>query len=181
MRAPVSLRARLALRSETPRPRFAILPRAPFAPFTPLVPSPPLQATTPTNITTEVLGIRMPRRYAAPEGGPLAADPAAALDHRSGLVQGRWSLVDYWDRDGRRFFAAHPNAPGVLDPPALEREGGALALIDGASLMEIAYSLGISAGNACSSTAPAKARGREPGPRSTVHRDRSGSVIRLYA
>lgn len=83
--------------------------------------------------------------------GPLRGeDPAAALDLWAGLVQGRWSLVDYWDHDGRRFFAAHPNAPGVLDPRRLRRrEASALALtIDGASLKEIAYSLGIGAGNA---------------------------------
>lgn len=83
--------------------------------------------------------------------GPMRRDdPGQALALWSGLVQGRWSLVDYWDHDGRRFFAAHPNAPGVIDPRRLRaREASALALtIDGASLKEIAYSLGISAGNA---------------------------------
>ena len=56
--------------------------------------------------------------------GPLRGeDPAAALDLWAGLVQGRWSLVDYWDHDGRRFFAAHPNAPGVLDPRRLRKLG----------------------------------------------------------
>lgn len=77
-------------------------------------------------------------------------DPDAALALWTGLVRGRWSLVHYWDHDGRRFFAAHPNAPSFEDPRKLrERELGALTLsIEGASPKEVAYALGISDGNA---------------------------------
>lgn len=83
--------------------------------------------------------------------GPLRRkSPDAALALCTGLVRGRWSLVDYWDSDGRRFFAAHPNAPSFHDPRRLrEREIAALALsIEGAAPKEVAYALGISASNA---------------------------------
>lgn len=82
--------------------------------------------------------------------GPIRRrDPAAALDLWTGLVQGRWSLVDYFDHDGRRFLAAHPNAPGVIDPRALRaREIEVLRLAQtGASPKEIAYALGFSVTN----------------------------------
>ena len=83
-------------------------------------------------------------------GSMRKRDPDAALALWTGLVRGRWSLVHYWDHDGRRFFAAHPNAPSFEDPRKLrERELGALTLaIEGASPKEVAYALGISDGNA---------------------------------
>jgi DNA-binding CsgD family transcriptional regulator len=38
-------------------------------------------------------------------------------------VWGRWSLVDWFDTDGRRFVLAKPNAPHIGDPRGLtERE-----------------------------------------------------------
>lgn len=83
--------------------------------------------------------------------GPLRqTDPIAASGLWTGLVQARWSLVDYRDHDGTRLYAAHPNAPGVLDPRRIsDREASAVALtIDGASFNEIAYALGITAANA---------------------------------
>ncbi|MDX2089283.1 MAG: LuxR C-terminal-related transcriptional regulator [Kofleriaceae bacterium] len=83
--------------------------------------------------------------------GPLRRrDPNAALALWTGLVNGRWTLVDYWDHDGRRFFAAHANAPRFEDPRRLrEREIAALTLTsEGATPKEIAYALGISNSNA---------------------------------
>ena len=50
-------------------------------------------------------------------------DPQRALDVWQGLVRGRWSLVDWFDTDGRRFVLAKPNAPNLGDPRGLtERE-----------------------------------------------------------
>lgn len=83
--------------------------------------------------------------------GPLRRrDPNAALALWTGLVHGRWTLVDYWDHDGRRFFAAHANAPTFEDPRRLrEREIAALTLTsEGATPKEVAYALGISHSNA---------------------------------
>ncbi len=74
-------------------------------------------------------------------------DPEAALEIWRGLVAGRWSLVDRFEADGRRFVVAHPNAPNAPDPRGLtERErqvAGYVAL--GHSNKLIAYELGISA------------------------------------
>jgi DNA-binding CsgD family transcriptional regulator len=77
-------------------------------------------------------------------------DPERALDLWRGLVAGRWSLVDHWDSDGKRFMLALENAPESLDPRALRpREGAALRLaLEGAAPKDIAYALGISASNA---------------------------------
>lgn len=50
-------------------------------------------------------------------------DPDQALDIWQGLVRGRWSLVDWFDTDGRRFVLAKANAPHLRDPRGLtERE-----------------------------------------------------------
>jgi DNA-binding CsgD family transcriptional regulator len=51
------------------------------------------------------------------------SDPDRALEVWHGLVRGRWSLVDWFDTDGRRFVLAKPNAPNLGDPRGLtERE-----------------------------------------------------------
>jgi len=51
------------------------------------------------------------------------ADPERALETWQGLVRGRWSLLDWFDTDGRRFVIAKPNAPSIGDPRGLtERE-----------------------------------------------------------
>jgi DNA-binding CsgD family transcriptional regulator len=68
-----------------------------------------------------------------------------ALDLWQGLVQGRWSLVDHFDTDGRRYVIARKNDPEVRDPRALtRRERQVLAYSAlGHSLKAIAYSLGL--------------------------------------
>lgn len=80
--------------------------------------------------------------------GPLRArDGALALWH--GLVAGRWSLVDHFDHDGKRFLVAIENAPGVDTPALRPRESAAVRLAsEGNAPKEIAYALGISASNA---------------------------------
>jgi DNA-binding CsgD family transcriptional regulator len=69
-----------------------------------------------------------------------------ALDLWRALIAGRWSLVDRFDSDGRRYLIAHRNDPQVRDPRALSlRERQVLAyMASGDSLKMTAYSLGIS-------------------------------------
>lgn len=77
--------------------------------------------------------------------GPLRRkDPDHALELWSGLVDGRWSLVDHWESDGRRYLAAHENVPALRDPRALgPTERAYLALfLRGATTAEIAFALG---------------------------------------
>jgi DNA-binding NarL/FixJ family response regulator len=70
----------------------------------------------------------------------LAADPAW-----NAVLAGRWSLVDRFDSDGRRYVVAYRNPPGVLDPRRLTpREEGVTALAAiGQSNKEIASQLGV--------------------------------------
>jgi DNA-binding CsgD family transcriptional regulator len=69
-----------------------------------------------------------------------------ALDLWRGLVAGRWSLVEQFDSDGRRFLVARKNDPDVKDPRALTlRERQVLAYVAmGHPVKLIAYSLGVS-------------------------------------
>lgn len=73
-------------------------------------------------------------------------DPHAALELWHGLVRGRWSLVDWFDTDGRRFVLAKPNAPDVRDPRGLtEREAQVATYAAlGESSKLIGYRFGIS-------------------------------------
>lgn len=74
------------------------------------------------------------------------SDPEQALQSWEGLVRGRWSLVDWFDSDGRRFVLAKPNAPDLGDPRGLtEREHQATSYAAlGESYKMIGYRLGIS-------------------------------------
>lgn len=78
-------------------------------------------------------------------GGMRSTDPDAALGGWLGLVDGRWSLVDKFDTDGKRFVLARRNVPQVEGLDLLtEREravAGYAAL--GRSNKVIAYDLGI--------------------------------------
>jgi DNA-binding CsgD family transcriptional regulator len=75
----------------------------------------------------------------------LRGDPVEALPMWKGLVEGRWSLVDRIDTDGRRFVVAHPNAPRIDSPEALtQRERQVVAYAcQGDSNARISYSLGL--------------------------------------
>lgn len=70
-----------------------------------------------------------------------------ALAAWTALVDGRWTLVDHFERGGRRYVVAVPNLPEVRDPRALSRvERAVLALVLlGRSNKAIAYELGIAA------------------------------------
>lgn len=74
------------------------------------------------------------------------SDPNAALEIWQALVRGRWSMVDWFDTDGRRFVLAIPNAPEVNDPRGLtERESQVVTYAGfGDSNKMIAYRLGLS-------------------------------------
>lgn len=97
----------------------------------------------------------------APEAAPCLRDAAMTADRSRqnpepsgprapevlrGVVDGRWSLVDWFDSDGRRFYLARPNGPNFSDPRALtarEREV-ALSAARGDSGKLTSYQLGIS-------------------------------------
>jgi DNA-binding CsgD family transcriptional regulator len=74
------------------------------------------------------------------------SDPQEALELWHGLVRGRWSLVDWFDTDGRRFVLAKPNAPNLGDPRGLtEREAQVATYAAlGETSKIIAYRFGIS-------------------------------------
>ena len=75
-----------------------------------------------------------------------SSDAIEAMEHWRGLVDGRWSLIDHFERDGKRFIVAHKNDPFVHDPRGLSvREKQISELIGmGRSTKEIAYELGLS-------------------------------------
>lgn len=73
-------------------------------------------------------------------------DPSHALDLWRGLLAGRWTLVDHFDSDGRRFVLARKNDPDVPEPRALSRRQRQVAFYAslGWSNQEIGYALGLS-------------------------------------
>ena len=85
-------------------------------------------------------------------------DPEKALEIWRGLVAGRWSLVDHFDTDGKRFLLAMKNAPSV-DPRAdltpRERRVCSLAAT-GHRDKDISYMLGISLGSVTASMSRAR-------------------------
>ena len=87
-------------------------------------------------------------------------DPDGALTLWEGLVAGRWSLVDRFESDGKRFVVAHRNDPDVGDPRGLSRRERQVAedLGLGRSVKEIAYLLGISASAVSNAVARALAK-----------------------
>lgn len=76
------------------------------------------------------------------------SDPERALEMWTALVRGRWSTVDWFDVDGRRYVLGIPNPPSVSDPRGLtEREMQVLSYVFfGLTSKLVAYHLGISKG-----------------------------------
>jgi DNA-binding CsgD family transcriptional regulator len=72
--------------------------------------------------------------------------PEEAIQLWEALVSGRWSLVDHFDSDGRRYVVARENSPNPTGPHALSpRQKAALTLrARGHSLKFIGYELGLS-------------------------------------
>lgn len=73
-------------------------------------------------------------------------DPAEALHTWKALVRGRWSIVDWFDSDERRYVLAIPNPPRIANPRGLsEREAQVVAHARlGENHASIAYRLGVS-------------------------------------
>jgi len=79
--------------------------------------------------------------------GPLRrSDPKEALRLWEGLVRGTWSLVDWFDAEGRRFLLAKPNAPRITDPRGLSEREAQVATYAalGDTNKVIGYRLGLS-------------------------------------
>ncbi len=79
--------------------------------------------------------------------GPLRADDTdAAVEAWEALVAGRWSLLEHFDTDGKRFLVARRNDPQVAEPAGVTlRERQVLAARARAlPLKVIAYELGLS-------------------------------------
>lgn len=80
--------------------------------------------------------------------GPLRRrEPEQAVEEWRGLVAARWSLVEHFERGGRRYLVARRNDPDAPGPDALtrrERQILAYAAL-GRTNKLIAYELGISA------------------------------------
>ncbi len=75
-------------------------------------------------------------------------DPRKALETWKALVRGRWSVVDWFDSDGRRFVLAKPNPPKVFDPRGLSAQECQVVtyVLLGDTNKLIAYRLGLSQG-----------------------------------
>lgn len=86
------------------------------------------------------------RRVDCARGALKKKDPSKALETWEALVCGRWSLVDWFDTDDRRFILALPNPPNVWDPRGLsEQECQVVAFAAlGETNKLIAYRLGLS-------------------------------------
>ena len=86
------------------------------------------------------------RRLDRARGSLRSRDPEEAFALWEGLVAGRWSLVDRFERDGKRFVVAHRNDPEVGDPRGLSRRERQVSEFAGLGRTpkEIAYALGLS-------------------------------------
>lgn len=70
----------------------------------------------------------------------------SALEAWQGLVDGSWSLVERFDRDGQRFHVAHRNPRHLRDPRGLTKQQARVASLAarGFSNKVIGYYLGLS-------------------------------------
>ena len=76
------------------------------------------------------------------------SDPDEAVHQWTALVQGRWTLVDAIESDGKRFVLARENPVRPTDPLSLTAEESAVAWLTacGHSYKYVAYELGLSLG-----------------------------------
>lgn len=86
--------------------------------------------------------------------GRLRRSPAEALELWRGLVDGRFSLVETLETDGRRLLVVHRNAPGLGDPRALTaRERTLLSYLSHAATnAQVAYAMGLDPSSVASAT-----------------------------
>jgi DNA-binding CsgD family transcriptional regulator len=88
------------------------------------------------------------------------SSPDDALEAWRALVSGRWSVIEHFERGGRRYFIARENAPDVRDPRALsprERQVAAYAALGHTNKL-IGYTLGLSTSTVASQVASAAAK-----------------------
>ena len=88
---------------------------------------------------------RAVRAFDRARGALRRHDPDEAISIWRALVAGRWSLVDHFDSDGRRYVVAHRNDANVPDARGLtlrERQVMAYAALGHANKV-IAYELGL--------------------------------------
>jgi DNA-binding CsgD family transcriptional regulator len=85
------------------------------------------------------------RRQEHARGRERKTDPARAAEAWRALVSGRWSLVDRFERDGRRYLVARANGHSLPDPRALSERERAVAHLAalGKPNKLIAYELGL--------------------------------------
>ncbi|MBW2687290.1 MAG: helix-turn-helix transcriptional regulator [Deltaproteobacteria bacterium] len=105
------------------------------------------EATGDAQGTEAATSIREAARLVDKARGPLRnRDPEEALRLWEGLVRGRWTLVDWFDTDGRRFVLARPNAPRIADPRGLSELEAQVATYasHGEASKMISYRLGLS-------------------------------------
>lgn len=88
------------------------------------------------------------RRVDEARGKMRETDPLHALEMWKALVRGRWSTVDWFDVDGRRYVLGVPNEPGLGDPRGLtDREMQVVSYVyAGLTNKMIGYHLGLSQG-----------------------------------
>jgi len=104
------------------------------------------------------------------------SDLDGAIGLWEGLVSGRWSLLDRFESDGRRFVVAHRNDNVPRDPRALtpREEHVAQLVATGAGNDDVAYALGISSDTVATHLASALRKLRCRGRGDLVRMARSG-------
>jgi DNA-binding CsgD family transcriptional regulator len=103
--------------------------------------------------------------------GPLRQrDPEQAIELWKALVAGRWSLVEHFESDGRRYVVAHRNDARVPDARGLtERECQVLAYVAlGHSNKMVGYELGLSTSTVAGHLASARTKLRLPSSRALL-------------
>jgi hypothetical protein len=148
MAAGLRLRRKLAANEHAPGASGAVATVEGIAPEAVLQPGGRVEhAIGPATSRSAREGLSMAARAMERARGPLRRrNPDEAVETWRGLVAGRWSLVDHFDSDGRRYLVAHRNDATTPDPRALtERERLVLGYADlGRSNKMIAYELGLS-------------------------------------
>jgi hypothetical protein len=85
-------------------------------------------------------------------------DACRSVDLWRGLVAGRWSLIEHFERDGKRYYLAHKNDPELVEDRGLtRRERLVLGYAElGQSNKLIGYALGLSSSTISTLLARAK-------------------------
>lgn len=80
---------------------------------------------------------------------------AERLDAWQALTSGRWSMIDRWEENGRRYLVAYENPPSVMDPRRLTPNERAVTQLASAghSSKLVGYELGLSVGTVTSTLA----------------------------